>query len=164
MDLKDRFDLATSGGPSHAPLESRIQHGRRAARRRTAGRAFGTLVVASTVVVGAATLTVSQDRATEPPAPAVASPSPTPTPAPTRTISVATSDQGWAEDEWARMNPSSGEVTVRPGVTVANTLDEPVGAQLSVALDLTRDGDRRFALLTRRSGVVASSWDQPGGR
>ena len=92
MDLKDRFDLATSGGPTHAPLEERLQHGRRAMRRRAAGRALSTLVVASTVVVGATSLSAGQDRATEPATPAVASPSPTP---PTRTFAVVAPDENW---------------------------------------------------------------------
>ena len=164
MDLKDRFDLATSGGPTHAPLEERLQHGRRAGRRRAAGRALGTLVVASTVVVGATTLSTGQDRATEPATPAVASPSPTPPRTPTQTFAVVAPDKNWEEDEWARMNPRSGEVTVRSGVAVADSLDPAVPVYRSVALDLTRDGERLFVLLVRRAGIVTSSWDEPAGR
>lgn len=159
MDLKDRFDLATSGGPSHAPLETRIRHGRRAARRRAAARALGTAVAAAAVVAGVSTLSTGADRATEPAVP-VAPPSQTPI----GTIAVATSDEGWAAEEWARMNPRSGEVTVRRGVTVTNALDEAVPGRLSVALDLTRDDERLFVLLVRRAGIVTSSWDEPDGR
>jgi hypothetical protein len=160
MDLKDRLDLATSGGPSHAPLEERLQHGRRAVRRRAAGRALGTLVVVSTVAVGAATLSAGQDRATEPAAPVVASPSPTPT----LDIAVTASEEGWEPDEWVRMNPRSGELTVRRGVTATNILDPAVRGHVSVALDLTHDGERRLVLLVRRAGVVTVRWDAPDGR
>jgi hypothetical protein len=159
MDLKDRFDLATSGGPTHAPLEERLQHGRRAARRRTAGRALGTVVVAATVVVaGVAALSTGQDRATEPATPAVASPTPA------LDMAVAASEEGWEPDEWVRMNPRSGELTVRRGVTATSILDPAVRGHVSVALDLARDGERRLVLLVRRAGVVTVSWDAPAGR
>ena len=166
MDLKDRFDLATSGGPSHASLEERLQHGRRAVRRRASGRALGTLVVVSTVAaVGAATLSTGQDRATEPVDPAVATPTPTPTqtPAP-QTFAVVVPDKMWEDDEWARMNPRTGEVIVRTGVTVANSIDPAVLGHRSVALDVTRDGERRYVLLVRRAGIVSLSWDDPAER
>ena len=35
---------------------------------------------------------------------------------------------------------------------------------VSVALDLTRDGERRLVLLVRRAGIVTVSWDAPAGR
>lgn len=160
MDLKDRFDLATSGGPWHAPIEERLQHGRRAVRRRAAGRALGTLVVVSTVAVGSATLSTGQDRATEPAAPTIASPSPTPT----LDITVTASEKNWEPDEWVRMNPRSAELTVRSGVTATDILDPAVQGHVSVALDLTRDGERRFVLLWRKAGIVTVRWDAPDGR
>ena len=33
-----------------------------------------------------------------------------------------------------------------------------------MALDLTRDGERRLVLLVRRAGIVTVSWDAPAGR
>ena len=95
------------GGPSHAPLDERLQHGRRAARRRSAGRALGSLVAASVVVAGAATVSTGQDRATEPASPAVAA---SPAPTPTLDIAVTASEKNWEPDEWARMNPRTGEL------------------------------------------------------
>ncbi|WP_325604710.1 hypothetical protein [Nocardioides sp.] len=164
MDLKDRFDLATSGGPSHVPLGTRLELGRRAVRRRTARRAVGSLAAAATVVAGVATLATlatGQDRATEPAAPAVAAPAPTPT----RATTVATSDDGWAEDEWARMD-EQGNITLRRGVSVTDTLDPAVPGRQSVALDVTREGERRFVLLVLQNGGIISSSgaDQPDGR
>ena len=160
MDLKDRFDLATSGGPTHAPLDERLRHGRRAVRRRAAGRALGALAVASTVVVGASTLSTGQDRATEPPAPAVASPSPSPT----LDIPETASMENWEPDEWARMNPRTGELTVRRGVTATNMVDPAIPGVVSVALDLTRDGEQRYVLLVRRLGIVTIGSEAPAGR
>ena len=62
------------------------------------------------------------------------------------------------------MNPRSGEITVRSGVIVADSIDPAVPVHRSVALDLTRDGERLFVLLVRRAGIVTSSWDAPAGR
>ena len=161
MDLKDRFNQATSGGPSHAPLEERLQRGRRAAGRRTAGRALGGIVVAATVATGVATLSTGQeDRATDRPAPAVSSP----TPAPALDIPVTASMENWEPEEWARMNPRTAELTVRRGVTATNMVDPAIRGFTSVALDLTRDGQRRYVLLVRRQGIVSVSWDAPAGR
>lgn len=63
------------------------------------------------------------------------------------------------------MNPRTGDITVRGGVTVTDTLDSAVPGRLSVALDLSLEGERLFVLLVRDSGgIVTSSGDEPAGR
>ena len=136
MELKDRFDLATSGGPQHQPLADDLARGRAARRRRTTGlAALSTAAVLAVLPVASTVLDADE------PSPTMAAANPEPSPSP----------QGgyeWGPAELARMT-MQGNVMVRAGVTENERLRTRVGGRDSIALDLTWEGRTHYVLLYR---------------
>lgn len=148
MDLKDRFELATSGGPAHGQVGDDLARGRRARRRRTAGLAA--LSTAAVVALAPVTVAIADGRTADP---TTAGSNPTPPPP---------EGYEWGTDELARMTVQ-GDVVVRPGVTVNERLEDPVADRTSVALDVTWRGTRHHVLLYRTLSGVTTSLSAPAG-
>ncbi len=122
LDLREAFDRGFGPEPPHRHVAERVAAGHRAVRRR---RAVGTvLTVAVATVVGLGAVAVLNDR---PAGPGSVADDPTSSP---------TSDE-WTGDLPAQYT-EDGLLEVRPGATVKQRIDEPLGdptaGQRSVAL------------------------------
>lgn len=157
MDLEQLLDRATDRGPAHPPVEHRLALGRRAARRRATvlvGGALGALALVGVVVPQ---LLPSDQLAVEPLTPAAI-------PTPTQPVHEAPSADGWADDEWARID-AQGKVTVREGASVVDRIESPIPDATSVALEVTRGDTRRYVLLVLDDAGISSAVDEdPWGR
>lgn len=144
MELKDRFDLATSGGPQHQPVADVLARGRAARRRRTTGLAA--LSTAAVLAVFPVASTVLDD---DEPSSMTAAANPGPSPSPQ-------DGYEWGEAELARMT-MQGNVMVRPGATENERLHLHLSGRDAIALDLTWEGRRHYVLLYRTlSGFVSA--------
>ncbi|WP_299930629.1 hypothetical protein [uncultured Nocardioides sp.] len=145
MDLMDRFEQATSGGPAHRPLEDRLVAGRRAQARRRITRTVSA-VAATTAVVGVA-------WALQPGAD------------PSSGDGIVASDASATPDPVVNSDLSDGVVPppptvlfgydlntarleIAPGVTVVRQVDDPVpnDAVTSAAAVVTYEGERKWVM------------------
>lgn len=166
-DLKDRFDRALDGGPAHRPLDARLSAGRRAARRRRVGIAAAATACLAVVPLLGVTLVDRPDRAGRPDSPLDSAVAPAAIPTDPASDDPASDDAAedgrpeksadtarWDDDTWARLGPD-GTVTVRPGATVTQRLDDVIPDRPSVALALTAGDQRKYVLLwASENGVV----------
>ena len=147
MDVELREALSHGFGPEppHPPVGERLTAGHRAVRRRRVAGAVVTVAAAAAVGIAATALTGgtpdrSDDVATE----QTASPDPQPEP--------------WDGSELVRYS-DSGMVEVRPGVTVLQRIDEPLGDPTdfnhSVALAVEFQG--------AESWLILDWWADPNG-
>ncbi|KRF34945.1 hypothetical protein [Nocardioides sp. Soil805] len=156
-DLKDRFDRALDGGPAHRPLDARLSAGRRAARRRTARIAVAATACLVVVPLLGVTVLDRPDGPGRPDSPldSAVAPAAIPTdPASDDATDKSTDAARWDDDTWARLAPD-GTVTVRPGATVTQRIDDVIPDRPSVALALTSEDQRKYVLLwASENGVV----------
>ncbi len=164
-DLRDRLGRSFGDGPTHRPLDDRLAAGHRALLRRRVGT--GLVALAAVAVLGSSyALAGGNDRAVEEPGYAAsessvpAEPSVSAAPAPLPPIP-------WRR-QFVRYD-ASGEIEVRPGATVHETIENPYGLappERSVALTVTWKGKTYWMLLEDgpRSSSSAQLPADPTGR
>ena len=157
MNLSDELEKSFLDEPAHRPVEQRIAAGRRLVLRRRLATGAGATAVAA-VICGTAFALAGGGS----------SPSPAPAPAPTFATAPTASpepadapvDAGGPEGdlEWGREAAylgTDGNLQIKPGWTVAERIDEPVGPG-SVAVEVARGGRLQWFLWDGRGGEIVA--------
>ncbi len=138
MNLQQKLDRAIGHGPALPTPEQRLAAGRAALRRRRASVGAG---VAAVLVAVAAPFALGLGGDAR-------SPGVTDSPSTTPTGAIA---EAWIEDGGFRFD-LGGTLEFSPDAVVHERRDDVVsGAPLSVALDMTFDGERTWHLVRRKS-------------
>jgi hypothetical protein len=161
MNLIEELDRSFGDGPAHRPVEQTVAAGRRlVVRRRLAAGAGATL--AAVLVGGTAFALAGGGGPTAEPEPDFAT---TPTSSPTPEAAYPPGDAGGpAQDfEWgaeAAYLDTDGTLQIKPGWTIAEQIDEPVGPG-SLAVEVAHDGTRQW-FLWDGAGAEVVALGRPG--
>jgi hypothetical protein len=152
MNLTEELDRSFGSGPEHRPIEDRLAAGRRLVRRRRLATGAG--ATAAVLVVGGAAFALAGGGSPS------AEQEPTFATTPTSSPEAADPpvDAGGPERnlEWGREAAyldTHGNLRIKPGWTIAEQIDEPVGPG-SVAVEVAHDGKRQWFLWDGEGGEV----------
>jgi hypothetical protein len=131
-DLRDRIEASFGGGPPHTPIESRLEAGRRALRRRRLAVSGATVAVVAALVVTPFAAPLIHDGAdspatTRPSPPALEKSAPPHAPQTTTTIAPG---HTYAEDPIPREDSpvrfdDGGRLVAKQGATITARVDDP---------------------------------------
>jgi hypothetical protein len=154
MNLTEELNRSFGDGPAHRPVEQTVAAGRRLVVRRRLATGAGATVAA--VVIGGTAFALagggSPSAVPEPTFAATSTSSPEATDPPVD-AGGPDHDPGWGPE--AAYLDTDGNLRIKPGWTVAEQVDEPLGPG-SVAVEVAHGGKRQWFLWDGEGGEVVA--------